>query len=222
MGESVRIVVDSREPDRIIAMLTALGIGVDRRVIGVGDYILSPECAVERKTTGDFMTSMFSGRLFKQAENLANAYSKPILVLEGDVAGELELRVNPRAFWGALLRLESDMGIPVIPTPTPTHTADLLYTLAKRLQRKKTEKMPIHKPRLLTDREWQIYIVASLPNIGSELSKRILKRFKTVRNAFQARASDLERVEGIGQTKAERITHLLDRKYEEGKITKTG
>ena len=26
MGEGVRVVVDSREPDRIIAMLTALGI----------------------------------------------------------------------------------------------------------------------------------------------------------------------------------------------------
>jgi len=215
MVESMKIVVDSREPDHIIAMLTALGIGVDRRVVGVGDYILSSEYAVERKTTGDFMTSMFSGRLFKQAENLANAYSKPIIILEGDVAKELELRVNPRAFWGALLKLEVNMGIPVIPTPTHTHTADLLYTLAKRLQRKKAETIPIHKPRMLTEKDWQIHIVASLPNVGGELSKRILKKFKTVRSVFQARGSDLERVEGIGRAKAEKITHLLERQYEE-------
>ncbi|MFH1329003.1 MAG: ERCC4 domain-containing protein [Candidatus Bathyarchaeota archaeon] len=215
MAENLNIIVDTREPDCIISMLTALGMDVNRRMIGVGDYILSHEYAVERKTTSDFMSSMFNGRLFEQAENLANSYSKPIIILEGDIAEELERRVNPRAFWGALLRLEVDRGIPVIPTMTYSHTVDLLYTLAKRLQSKKREKIPVYKPKLLTDEDWQIYIVASLPNVGGELSKRLLKKFKTARAVFQARANDLVKVEGIGQTKAERITHALDKRYKD-------
>ena len=61
------------------------------------------------------------------------------------------------AFWDALLRLQVDMGIPVIATPTFLHTANSLYTLAKRLQRTKVEKIAIQpKPRLMTDRDWQL------------------------------------------------------------------
>ena len=217
-NDNLNIIVDSREPKHIISLLKELGVSVDCKMIGVGDYILSFECAVERKTASDFLNSMFSGRVFEQAENLADAYSTPIIVLEGNIKAELERRkFNPRAFWGALLKLEVDKGIPIIPTPTFKHTVDLLYTQAKRLQRKSDEKetIPVHKPKLMADRDWQTYIVASLPGVGGELSKRILKEFKTVRSIFQGEACDLQKVEGIGKTKAERITGLLDLQYED-------
>lgn len=215
---SLKMVVDSREPGHMLLMLSRLGVDVERKMIEVGDYILSSECAVERKTVSDFMSSMFSGRLFKQAVNLKDSYSKPIIVLEGDIRIELELRsVNTRAFLGALLSLEVDRGIPVIPTPTCGHTADLLYTLAKRLHRKNKEKgkIPVRKPMLMTEKDRQAYIVTSLPGVGGELSKRILKKFKTVRNVFQAESSDLEEVEGIGRAKVERIIHLLELQFDE-------
>ena len=81
----IKITVDTREPEHLVVLLTQMGVEVSRRMITPGDYIISSKCAVERKTVHDFMGSMFSGRLFEQAEALREAYAKPLLILESDV-----------------------------------------------------------------------------------------------------------------------------------------
>ena len=106
------------------------------------------------------------------------------------------------------------MSIPVLSTPTLFNTANLLYTLANRIQRKKQDRISIqHKPRLITKKELQVYIVASLPSIGSELAERLLKHFGSVRKTFQADISDLMKVEGVGKIKARKIKDILDEKF---------
>ena len=211
---SIKITVDSHEPGYILALLIQRGVDVERKTITPGDYVLSSECAIERKTVGDFLNSIYSGRLFEQVDSLKEAYLKPIVILEGDVGLELELIKNPRAFWGAILRVEVDMDVPIITTPTFFQTVDVLCTLANRLQRNEKNKISIqHKPRLMTEKDWQVYIVAGLPNIGNQLATRLLKHFKTIRNVFQAKMYDFERVKGIGRARAKKITKLLDQKY---------
>ncbi len=210
----LQIVVDSREPDYVPALLLERGIEVERRTITPGDYVLSSNCAVERKTVNDFVNSVYSGRVFVQVESLREAYNMPILILEGDFEEEIAQRKNPRAFWGALLKIQADMGVPVLNTPTVSHTADLLFTLAKRLQKKKENKISIqHKPKMMTDMDWQTYVVASLPSIGNEMATRLLTHFKSVRNVFHASEKDLMEVEGIGKCKASRIKSLLDKDF---------
>ena len=211
---ALEIVVDKREPDIIVALLMELGMDVERRTITPGDYIISSECGIERKTVNDFMNSVFSGRVFEQVYRLREAYGKPILILEGEVEEELTKRNNPRSFWGALLKLQSDMGIPVLSTPTLFNTANLLYTLVNRIQRKKQDRISIqHKPKLMTQKDWQVYVVASLPSIGGELAERLLSHFGNVRKIFQANISDLIKVEGVGKVKAGKIKDILDKKF---------
>ncbi len=48
----------------------------------VGDYILSPEMCVERKSLSDLRGSFISGRLFHQAESMSRHYKTPILLIE--------------------------------------------------------------------------------------------------------------------------------------------
>lgn len=211
---TLKIIVDNREPDIIIALLMELGIEVERRTITPGDYIVSSECGIERKTVNDFVNSVFNGRVFEQVSRLHEVYSKPILILEGDFEYELEQRDNPRAFWGALLKIQADMGIPVISTPSILHTSNLLYTLAKRLQKKNKNNIVIqHKPKLLTLKDWQIYVVSSLPNIGEETAEKLLNHFGSVREVFSANTTNLIKVEGIGKIKAEKIRNILDEKF---------
>lgn len=50
----------------------------------VGDYILSPEMCVERKSLADLRQSFMSGRLFNQAEAMSKHYKTPILLIEFD------------------------------------------------------------------------------------------------------------------------------------------
>jgi ERCC4-type nuclease len=216
----VKIVVDSREPDVIAALLVQLGVEVERRVVTPGDYILSSDCAVERKTTQDFFNSLISGRLFDQVERLKEAYAKPLLIIEGDVGEELANRLNPRAFWGALLKLQMDYNLPTINTYNTFQTVDLLVTLAKRLQQQSAEHIKLrHKPKILTERERQIYVVCGLPDIGEGLAIKLLSHFGSVRKVFSASKFELMDVEGIGEVKAERITKLLDAPFKEGDET---
>ncbi len=48
----------------------------------VGDYVLSPEMCVERKSLSDLRQSFLSGRLFHQAESMSKHYKTPILLIE--------------------------------------------------------------------------------------------------------------------------------------------
>jgi hypothetical protein len=48
----------------------------------VGDYILSPHIAVERKALMDFIGSINNGRLFTQLTKMCRHYTRPLLLLE--------------------------------------------------------------------------------------------------------------------------------------------
>ena len=60
-----RIVIDDRErKSGIPELIKKIGINVEIKTLQVGDYIVSPETVVERKSIQDFMSSIFDGRLF--------------------------------------------------------------------------------------------------------------------------------------------------------------
>lgn len=50
--------------------------------IEIGDYVLSPEICVERKSVSDLVQSLASGRLFNQAKAMTRAYKMPVLLIE--------------------------------------------------------------------------------------------------------------------------------------------
>ncbi|KAL4883873.1 hypothetical protein BJY04DRAFT_183422 [Aspergillus karnatakaensis] len=50
----------------------------------VGDYILTPDIAVERKSVRDLLQSLRNGRLYNQAETMLAHYKSPLLLIEFD------------------------------------------------------------------------------------------------------------------------------------------
>ena len=61
----VRIVVDERERNSNIPdLLKEAGAAIDFAQLRVGDYVVSAETAVERKTIRDLISSIYDGRLF--------------------------------------------------------------------------------------------------------------------------------------------------------------
>ena len=52
------------------------------QVLKHGDYVLSSAIVVERKSFGDFYTSLATHRVYKQLKNMNNMYEHPILLLE--------------------------------------------------------------------------------------------------------------------------------------------
>jgi DNA excision repair protein ERCC-4 len=50
----------------------------------VGDYVLTPQICVERKSVSDLISSFKNGRLFNQAETMLQYYKYPFLLIEFD------------------------------------------------------------------------------------------------------------------------------------------
>jgi len=215
LAVQVRIVVDKREnASGIPDLLQKLGIRVEPRLLDVGDYIVSPECAIERKDIHDFRASLFSGRLFSQAHRLSGSYKLPVLIVEGDLQILLEESDRPRVIWGALGTLTFGYGLHIFYTANPQQTADLIVTIAKRGHFKRPRGPLIQKkPKAVSIQEQQLNITSMLPGVGTVLAERLLRNFGSVRRVAVSSVSELALVNGIGRVKAEKIVKLLDAPY---------
>lgn len=208
------IIVDSREDSFIKESLKALGLDVIEKSITPADYVISRDYAVERKTFRDFMSSIYDGRIFDQGERIAQAYSHPIIIIEGDVEAGLSMVSNPKVFWGALAKVTADHGASIMFTFDKQNTVMFLHSLAIKLSESGVKRLIArHKPRVYTLRERQLLAVQSLPNIGPERAKRLLEKFKTVRRTLTASNTELISLEGFGKRMVEQINELLDTMY---------
>jgi len=215
MSNKLRVVVDERErPSGIPELLRHFGLQVEYRMLDVGDYIVSSECAVERKQERDFLKSLYSGRLFDQIHRLCEVYSRPVLIVESEMPIVAKQMTNPRAFWGALTTLTFQYGLGIFFTAETKQTADCIYTLATHKYFAKP-KGPFIQKKLKTAslEKAQLSLVANLPGIGPRLADRALKRLGTVRRVFSASVAELSSVDGIGRKKSEKISSLLDAYY---------
>jgi DNA excision repair protein ERCC-4 len=82
-----RIVADMREfRSELPGLLHAQNMDVVPAQLTVGDYILTPNIAVERKSVSDLIGSFKSGRLYNQVETMLEHYKNPMLLIEfGDI-----------------------------------------------------------------------------------------------------------------------------------------
>jgi DNA excision repair protein ERCC-4 len=215
MSSKFRVVADERERQSgIPELLKVFGLQVEYRMLDVGDYIVSPECAVERKQERDFLKSLYSGRLFDQIHRLCEVYSRPILVVEGEMPIVAKQMTNSRAFWGTLTALAFQYGLKIFFTGEAQQTADFLYTLTTHRYFAKPKGPFIKKkPKTASLEKAQLSLVSGLPSIGPKLADQVLKRFGTVRNVFNASIAEFSSVEGIGRKKSEKIASLLDACY---------
>mmetsp|Transcript_20067 Transcript_20067/g.46229 ORF Transcript_20067/g.46229 Transcript_20067/m.46229 type:complete len:217 (+) Transcript_20067:340-990(+) len=65
-------------------MLHLRGAELVPRTLEVGDYILSPQMCVERKSLSDLFSSFASGRLYQQVEAMTRFYKQAVLLIEFD------------------------------------------------------------------------------------------------------------------------------------------
>jgi ERCC4-type nuclease len=79
------VIVDMREFRAQLPMqLHNIGLCLVPLTLAIGDYILSPDMVVERKSLPDLVSSLASGRLHDQATAMAKHYATPLLAIEFD------------------------------------------------------------------------------------------------------------------------------------------
>lgn len=207
------VFADTREGNsKVIRHLSEMEIDVKVQAMAVGDYQVSDEVVIERKTAKDFVDSIVDKRLFKQARSLMEEFKRPLIILEGDDL--YNGMINPNAIRGSIASIALDFGISIIPTINAQDTAAMIKRIAIREQ--SGEKTPI---QIRTDKkpvnlwEQQLFIIESLPNIGPVNAKNLLEHFGTVANIINASESQLQEVEGIGKKTAANIRKVVDSKY---------
>ena len=212
-NKEIIVYADSREGNsKVLRALDTIGVKIIIKSMAIGDYQVSGEVAIERKTAKDFVDSIVDKRLFKQARQMREEFKKPIMILEGDdLYGGF---IGPDAIRGSIASMALDFGISIIPTRNSDDTAAMIKRIAIREQKDdkvdiqiRTEKKPVNLW------EQQLFITESLPNIGPVSAKKLLGHFGTVKAIIDASESELQEVEGIGKKTSKNIREVLDSKY---------
>lgn len=80
-----RVVVDVREfRSSLPSLLHGRSIVVVPCMLTVGDYVLTPQICIERKSIRDLIGSFTNGRLYNQVEAMMEHYKSPMLLIEFD------------------------------------------------------------------------------------------------------------------------------------------
>ncbi|MCZ6725055.1 MAG: helix-hairpin-helix domain-containing protein [Thaumarchaeota archaeon] len=213
-----RIIIDEREKaSGVPKELSKLGAIADYRLLTIGDYILSEDVGIERKSCRDLVASIYDGRLFEQLSQLSHHYAKSFLLLEGDVTGVLKEMKNPKVFFGAIASISLTLPISLLYAVDKEQTARIIFALATHLGRVRPTRPLVKGRRSGMDiPEEQLSIVSSFPGVGIVLAERLLMKFGSPRDIVSAQAQELAMVQGIGRARASKLIKILTEKFRTG------
>jgi len=206
------IIADYREKNSlVISELIHEGLDIKFQELKVADYIVK-DIAIERKTVSDFISSMVNRRLLKQLKELQQ-YKNKLLVIEGIDEQELytdseeRIGMHPNSIRGFLLSILIKHKIPIIFTKNSEDTAKFILVLSKR----KSKELSLNVSKKSLNKKEQLqFILEGFPGIGPKTAKKLLRKFKTIKNFVNASEKELKKI--IGK-RAEIIKKIIDNEY---------
>ncbi len=205
----IEIHADSREQrSGIVDMLKKRA---DANVIdiqlAVGDFSVGGGIIIERKTAVDFIHSLDDGRFHGQIFNMKLNYTKPVVILEGDIFSTRS-KFSKASLGGAMAWIHAN-GVSLIPSTSPEATAEIIYFMAKNAQvDMKAVPLRVKKPEL-TDKSAK-YILEGLPAVAAIGSGNLLAHFGSIRAVMNATPEELAKVPRIGKATAQRIYDTIN------------
>ena len=216
--EKLTVIIDHREKgSAIMRALLDQNLRIEPMSIPAGDYVISDEVAIERKTVQDFAQTLQNRELFGQLQHLKESYLKPLLLIEGEELYQSSVHHN--ALRGAIAAISVDMGIPIIWTKNADESAAMIAIITRREQLERKRKPQIKKQSGRDLDRVQIGLISTLPEINYTLAKRLLEHFKTPRGVFTAHPDQLKEVHGIGLNKANSIDVILSKPFKDDEST---
>jgi ERCC4-type nuclease len=199
------VLVDHRERGSAIpAALVAAGLDVELTDLPVGDYVLGPDLAVERKGPTDLGASIRDGRIFDQAVRLQSAFPQAVLLVEGEPRWIAE-----DAWRGAVCRLVED-GFTVLHSLDAEDSAAWIVRLAKRARRAAPTTRTDGPRRAPRHPSAQAEVMLSVvPGISPTMARSLLATFGSVEAVAAAAPDGLRGHPGIGRVRAARLADAL-------------
>ncbi|KAF9189002.1 hypothetical protein BGZ51_000178 [Haplosporangium sp. Z 767] len=208
-----RIVVDSREfRSSLPSILHSQGMILDPCTITVGDYVLSPNICVERKSISDLISSFASGRLYTQVEAMTVHYRQPVLLIEFDqdksfsLQDKSEIRADI-----SVTELSSKLVLLTIAFPTLriiwSSSVHATVEIFEDLKRSEDEPDAEQAQAVGVDPDQEIDsafnltpqdILRSLPGITSKNYKHVMNNVESVRELAELDFNSLKAILGEG------------------------
>ncbi len=206
-SEKLNIIADYREKNSlVISELESINVKVKIKHLKVGDYLIK-DAVVERKTLSDFINSMINKRLIKQLKEIKQ-YPQYLLIIEGE-ENMHNREVHENALRGFLLSILLKHQVPILFTQDYKDTAKFLKTLIKRKKKRKRGKPIRPRKKSRSKKEQLQYFLEGFPGIGPKTAKKLLKKYKTIKQIINAPINDVKNL--IGK-KAE-VFKLVEEKY---------
>jgi Fanconi anemia group M protein len=206
----IKIYADTREArSGVIKALQAMeNVQVTVVELPCGDYILSPEVAVERKSATDFVNSVMSGHIFEQVARMKIDYIRPMVLIEGDPI-RTRSAIKPEAVAGAMSSLMTIQLISLVSVADVNETAIMIATMARHLQHGLGYEINLHPKKPKPTQDAKNYVISSLPGLGTSTSAKLLAHFGTIHSVINASMAQIMGVKGIGPKTAARIFELI-------------
>ncbi|CAH2244781.1 jg25658, partial [Pararge aegeria aegeria] len=187
------VIVDMREfRSDLPALLHKKGINIEPVTIAIGDYILTPDICVERKSISDLIGSLNSGRLFAQCTQMCRNYSRPILLIEFDQNKPFNLQgsfVVSTDLDGADIQQKLQLltihfpRLKLVWSPSPYATAELFYELKQGKSNPNVEEaLALSGDTTADDMNYERYnilvhdFVQKLPGVTTKNITRLMNR----------------------------------------------
>ena len=211
MVETGPVLVDHRERGSgILEALVAAGLDVQRTDLPVGDYVLGPGLAVERKGPADLGASIRDGRIFDQAIRLQSAFPQAVLLIEGEPRWIAE-----DAWRGAVCRLVED-GFTVLHSLDAEDSAAWIVRLAKRARRAAPTTRTDGPRRAPRHPAAQAEVMLSVvPGISLTMARSLLAAHGSLAAVAAVAPEGLLGHPGIGRVRAARLAEALHGEYVE-------
>lgn len=179
--------------------------------LNAGDYQIHNTIIIERKTAQDFIRSLTHQELFNQCKKLKQSGFPVLMIIEGNPL-KTSSEIKTKAVKGTLLAITGCWQIPVFYTSSKQETAKTILRLSQNeIVSKRAPIARKAKPKHLVNK--QLFFLQGLPGISKILSYDLLKEFKTIEKLLVADIKSLQKIRGIGKTKAQNIYNFLHKEF---------
>lgn len=221
------LVIDSREKSKLAELVEQeakrLHVITEKRFLQIGDYVCGDVC-FEAKSTTDFLGSVMSKRLWTQIDNMDRHYTTNVIIIYGTIDEAIlsiienspnNMPVKARAvmlqnkFMAAIGRITLDMDAKPFWVSNVEQASEIIASVAKMQPKERKVIQPEVFKRVTTD-DLRIDMLTSIKGVSSKKAKDMIKQFGSLMEIGECSAFELQAIDGIGKTLAERIITTLN------------
>lgn len=206
------IAVDNREPKEILEKIAKFNIETDYTLLNTGDYVIGDDWCWERKSMGDFIRCLTTGKIWTDVRKVKENYKYGGLILEGRLPtdytrSEYMTLKRLRASMGSI---RHDWGLSIDRTDNLDDTAMFLVSIHSRIGREKKKwYRPVKKQKTKSE-DIISDLLCTLPNVGRVKAEQMLVEYGSVKNIINLSAKEFTEFKGISKDIGNRIYTILN------------